>query len=1085
MLMRPNRSLVTSLLQIREGEACRVGLMLLYSVAAVGGVIITGQLVSRALFLSSLPQEAIPYKYILPPVALVLASAVLTRVSGRYRSDRLIMVSYSMMLVGVGGFWLLLQTPWRSGFWVLCALFVYIDVISSLVILQFWTFAGEIFNSMEAKRLFGLISGGSTISNVLFGALISWISAAVEPAHLLFIVMLSLVFCVVAVSQLSRRYDELLVEASGLEQPETEVDEGSLWADLRDVSRVPLIRCLGGILVMVALVSSIGDYQLDLALQVYFGDNSPAMVGFLGRFRLWAGMGAGMLQFLLAGRLMARFGVVVVLLLLPSSMVLGAGGILLTGGALWAAATPRACDVVLKYSVNDPAYNLLFLPVEAVRRAKARAILDGIVKPPVVTVLGLAFLWAGQSGTSTIVHWAYAMLALVGIWYLFVLSAGRRYVTALSQSIRFRRLDPERETIDLTDERAIQVIRQTLHTPEAPRVIHALTLLPGLPRTDWTPHVAMLLDHPDPEVRMMALRHLGQSGAAIYAEEVVARLDDDHEGVCAAAVETLCALGKLRVINRVLPYLEDSKPRIRAAAVLGLIKHMGLDGFLHAGEHLKAMLTSDDVAARREAARVLGELHVPSFYHPLITLLEDDSTDVQVAAIRAAAEIRAPELIPHLTPRLAHPITQWYATQALSSCIGRHLERLESLLDHSAGSTEVRRQLVYLLRFHPSPRSVKLLCVEVSSQDERLRAMAYGSLMVLQAHGIPMQTSPLREALQRELHRAHELHMVRRDLQGVDLLLDEALQERIDQAKTRILMLLDLLYPEVSYEWMRDALENGEGRDNATAVELLENLLEWELRNQLLPLFQPERDELPEVAETILRITQQAPEDRLRELARNEDGWLRGCAVRVMGDRKMIALIDVVREMVDDDHRLVRESAVVALAQLEDNGRGPDPPRRHGTGMGAGAGLGLRIGTGSGDERMALSTLEKVFFLKSVPLFEDIPGEDIVGMVPILQEVSIRQGETFIRRGDPGDALYIVVAGEIQVHTDKGKDLVVHAREVIGERSVLTRQLRSADCTAMTDVVVLRVDHQDFWQLMEEHPKITIQILKVVANRYI
>lgn len=48
--------------------------MLIYSVALVGGVIITGQLAGRALFLSALPREAIPYKFILPPLALMLAS---------------------------------------------------------------------------------------------------------------------------------------------------------------------------------------------------------------------------------------------------------------------------------------------------------------------------------------------------------------------------------------------------------------------------------------------------------------------------------------------------------------------------------------------------------------------------------------------------------------------------------------------------------------------------------------------------------------------------------------------------------------------------------------------------------------------------------------------------------------------------------------------------------------------------------------------------------------------------------------------------------------------------------------------------
>ena len=58
------RRLLRRALRVQPGEDLRVGLMLLFSVAAVGGVVITGQLVSRALFLGRLTQADIPYKFI-------------------------------------------------------------------------------------------------------------------------------------------------------------------------------------------------------------------------------------------------------------------------------------------------------------------------------------------------------------------------------------------------------------------------------------------------------------------------------------------------------------------------------------------------------------------------------------------------------------------------------------------------------------------------------------------------------------------------------------------------------------------------------------------------------------------------------------------------------------------------------------------------------------------------------------------------------------------------------------------------------------------------------------------------------------
>ena len=144
--------------------------MLVYSVAVIGGVVITGQLASRALFLSELPRSAIPYKFILPPLVLMAASTVYTRLASRFRLSQLIIATCAIGILGTLGFRLLLATPTGYGFAPLCALFVFIDILGGLTVLQFWTFAGDVFDAREAKRLFGLIAGGSTISNVAFGA---------------------------------------------------------------------------------------------------------------------------------------------------------------------------------------------------------------------------------------------------------------------------------------------------------------------------------------------------------------------------------------------------------------------------------------------------------------------------------------------------------------------------------------------------------------------------------------------------------------------------------------------------------------------------------------------------------------------------------------------------------------------------------------------------------------------------------------------------------------------------------------------------------------------------------------------------
>jgi len=250
-------------------------------------------------------------------------------------------------------------------------------------------------------------------------------------------------------------------------------------------------------------------------------------------------------------------------------------------------------------------------------------------------------------------------------------------------------------------------------------------------------------------------------------------------------------------------------------------------------------------------------------------------------------------------------------------------------------------------------------------------------------------------------------------------------------------------------------------------------VVERETNELLLPLFGPSANERLEVARRELRIPELSGTETLRQLAITADSWLRSCALHAIGESLLEQLGDPVDASLDDPHPLVRETARTARACLDRARQTPLPkdpssPSQPG-----------------GDSAMALSTLEKVFFLKSASLFEQIPGEEIIGMVPIIHEVEIKEGETFIKKGDDGDCLYILVAGRVHIKRDAEHQDTAQSREVIGEISVLTEQPRSADCTALTDVVALRIDKKDFWTLMEEQPQITIEVLKVIVDRYI
>lgn len=257
-----------------------------------------------------------------------------------------------------------------------------------------------------------------------------------------------------------------------------------LLGDIRETLQEPLLRTIGAMVLLTALASSVADYLMDLSLQQRYGDDGQGMIAFLGTFRLISGIASGALQFLLAGRLLERFGVAAGLALLPATMALSAGVVFVASGALWATALPRAGDVVLKYTVNNAALNLLYLPIDPALRARARAILEGVIKPPLVGVLGLLFLSADRWNL-TPMQWAVPLL-LVALLWLLLAPATRQYVIALTRSLRLRRLDLYAEPLNLSDNSSVRVIRASLRSEDDGRVVHALSLLLQIPDIDWS-----------------------------------------------------------------------------------------------------------------------------------------------------------------------------------------------------------------------------------------------------------------------------------------------------------------------------------------------------------------------------------------------------------------------------------------------------------------------------------------------------------------------------------------------------------------------------------------------------------------------
>lgn len=126
--------------------------------------------------------------------------------------------------------------------------------------------------------------------------------------------------------------------------------------------------------------------------------------------------------------------------------------------------------------------------------------------------------------------------------------------------------------------------------------------------------------------------------------------------------------------------------------------------------------------------------------------------------------------------------------------------------------------------------------------------------------------------------------------------------------------------------------------------------------------------------------------------------------------------------------------------------------------------------------------LEKVLFLRNVPIFSGMRLEDLERLSEISEESAVPAGHRIIRQGEHGDRLYLIVEGSVKVHTEE-KDLAVFGpSDYFGELSIIDGESRSASVTTVSDSLFLEISKEEFHVLLARHPSFARAVVLALAR---
>jgi CRP-like cAMP-binding protein len=120
--------------------------------------------------------------------------------------------------------------------------------------------------------------------------------------------------------------------------------------------------------------------------------------------------------------------------------------------------------------------------------------------------------------------------------------------------------------------------------------------------------------------------------------------------------------------------------------------------------------------------------------------------------------------------------------------------------------------------------------------------------------------------------------------------------------------------------------------------------------------------------------------------------------------------------------------------------------------------------------------------LERTPMFAGLDREHLEAVLAVGRRVSFEPGQAIVERGDPGDAMYIMVSGAAEVDVG-GRFHRLERGDFFGEMAVLAGKPREATVTAVEPLEALQISADEFQAFLSTNPQIAVGMLKSLVER--
>ncbi|MCK0158312.1 hypothetical protein MWU65_14040 [Cellulophaga sp. F20128] len=815
----------------------------------------------NSLFLSELTSEALPLAYVFTAILAIVGYHFYDKALERYALniiiDRTIIGSvFSLVLFAIAFNFNLAKGV------LLYIPYVWVAIFGLLTASQFWILANLVYNAREAKRVFGFIGAGAIAGGIFGGYLTSLLTNFLGTEDLLFVAAVLLIGCIPITRYI---WKNEVVKLNSFQLSLRASPKGE--SPIKLIKQSKLLSLIAVVIGISVLIAKLVDYQYsDYASKLI--PNQEDLTAFFGFWFSTLSVISLIIQLFLTKRIVGTFGVGKSLLWLPSGILVGSI-LLLILPQLWVIVFIKIIDGSLKQSVNKAATELLSIPIPIAIKKKTKTFTDVVIDSVATGLAGfiLIFFINGLEISSTYI--SLIIIVLILVWLYFIYHLRLEYIVAFKalfdDALEVKKGKVIKEEIKVTS--IVETVILVLHTGNERKIVHMLQKTLEVKDERFFFAIKNLLQHESPEVKTLAIENLYFLKTENLSDIIETMVYDDSQEVTKSAFRYLLKHYKKNTVELFNTYLEVEDKTIKNAALVGLSLELRNNTVLQEKYSLEQRIEKalreynqewserDKVHRMQAILEAIGHAHLVRFYTVIKQELIAKNSNVLQSAILSAAQTLDHQFIALIIPHLSNKEFRKVATDSLFSYGDSIMEELYHMLKKEVVDQDDVPFVIQVIEKFASQRATNLLIKLTDDSEHIVKIEAIEALkrlkwkfpsLIIKDRFIVAKILDECYLYQNTLSVIHSQIIIqykkKTDVENSKQE-DEArkaliilLEQRLDRQLQRMFRFLGIKYPPHDVDPILNTILNGKEEQRIHAIEFLDNILDKELKKELIPV---------------------------------------------------------------------------------------------------------------------------------------------------------------------------------------------------------------------------------------------------------